>query len=257
MSCSSSQGFTSDATSTTSASSYSHRTFRASNTAKASLSSRSSGLPWSSLSDDGPEEELTEWAAKIWSLPASTAIGRIDQKGDQHEVHDEEAAKSRAIVPANATVDSTDVALASGLQELRDEGTLDLVPLDEAGSYTSVGSIGHANGDCKPCAYWFKGVCAHGVMCRRCHIVHSGQKSKRLRPSKQARQRIRQKLHQGEAADDASQDSESQVVQQLRQQVQVGMRISPGSRASTVPLPVGPLQVGTAKRVVDAGINDD
>mmetsp|Transcript_23270 Transcript_23270/g.59421 ORF Transcript_23270/g.59421 Transcript_23270/m.59421 type:complete len:315 (-) Transcript_23270:85-1029(-) len=80
--------------------------------------------------------------------------------------------------------------------EGRQSAELDLliqVPYDEEGEMTSIGSIGHTEGQCHPCAYWFKGVCAHGVTCRHCHFVHDGQKGKRLRPSKLTRQRLKNK----------------------------------------------------------------
>uniref|UniRef100_A0A7S2QN32 C3H1-type domain-containing protein n=1 Tax=Zooxanthella nutricula TaxID=1333877 RepID=A0A7S2QN32_9DINO len=65
------------------------------------------------------------------------------------------------------------------------------VPYNEDGLMTSVGSIDHFSGRCRPCAYWFKGVCGRGIACQRCHFVHQGQKGKRLRPSKQMRDRLR------------------------------------------------------------------
>mmetsp|Transcript_78125 Transcript_78125/g.197241 ORF Transcript_78125/g.197241 Transcript_78125/m.197241 type:complete len:285 (+) Transcript_78125:133-987(+) len=67
------------------------------------------------------------------------------------------------------------------------------VPTNQNGEMTSVGSIGHSEGKCNPCAYWFKGVCAHGVTCRHCHFMHEGQRGKRLRPSKLTRQRLKNK----------------------------------------------------------------
>jgi len=72
----------------------------------------------------------------------------------------------------------------------------------------SRGSAGHAEGTCKPCAYWFKGCCAHGTACRHCHLPHDGQKPKRLRPSKQARQRMRNRMLNA-STDEAPQDGAS------------------------------------------------
>eukprot|EP00971_Amphidinium_carterae_P270938 5376663-Amphidinium_carterae.1 len=34
------------------------------------------------------------------------------------------------------------------------EARIAQVPLNEGGELTSIGSISHAAGDCKPCAYW-------------------------------------------------------------------------------------------------------
>eukprot|EP00435_Cladocopium_sp_Y103_P064715 s251_g26.t1 len=64
------------------------------------------------------------------------------------------------------------------------------LPKDEAGRLTSLGSVLHEDGQCKPCAYWFKGLCKNGVACHNCHMVHEGQRPKRLRPSKQARMQL-------------------------------------------------------------------
>lgn len=67
---------------------------------------------------------------------------------------------------------------------------LNNLPKDEAGRLTSLGSVPHEDGHCKPCAYWFKGLCKNGVACHNCHLVHEGQRPKRLRPSKQARMQL-------------------------------------------------------------------
>mmetsp|Transcript_36323 Transcript_36323/g.104375 ORF Transcript_36323/g.104375 Transcript_36323/m.104375 type:complete len:335 (+) Transcript_36323:75-1079(+) len=71
------------------------------------------------------------------------------------------------------------------------------VPRNSEGEVTSVGSIGHFEGKCSPCVYWFKGVCSRGVTCRQCHFIHDGQKGKRLRPSKHTRQRMRSEALDG------------------------------------------------------------
>jgi len=73
------------------------------------------------------------------------------------------------------------------------EELIRLIPLDENKRQTSVGSIQHASGQCLPCAYWFKGICKFGIQCLHCHFIHDGQKSKRLRPSKQTRIRLRRR----------------------------------------------------------------
>mmetsp|Transcript_20198 Transcript_20198/g.36609 ORF Transcript_20198/g.36609 Transcript_20198/m.36609 type:complete len:254 (+) Transcript_20198:68-829(+) len=83
------------------------------------------------------------------------------------------------------------------------------VPRNDAGELTSMGSVNHATGDCKPCAYWFKGVCAHSVLCRHCHCHHAGQRSKRLRPSKQRRQKMRQRMRDDGSRTDESDEGEA------------------------------------------------
>lgn len=77
------------------------------------------------------------------------------------------------------------------LQNLEREGLLAQIPRTVNGDLASVGSILHERGECSPCAYWFKGICKYSVSCTYCHVLHEGQKSKRLRPSKQTRLRMR------------------------------------------------------------------
>mmetsp|Transcript_21784 Transcript_21784/g.49586 ORF Transcript_21784/g.49586 Transcript_21784/m.49586 type:complete len:193 (-) Transcript_21784:59-637(-) len=91
-----------------------------------------------------------------------------------------------------------DVAAAGGQAELEDAR----IPRNANGELTSIGSSGHVAGDCFPCGYWFKGICKYGVKCTSCHFVHEGQKSKRLRPSKHVRKRMRR-------AQDRQQQSEN------------------------------------------------
>lgn len=80
---------------------------------------------------------------------------------------------------------------ADEFEELQETGVLQAIPTDENGALSSVGSAQHFSGECSPCAYWFKGICKYGILCRYCHFVHQGQKNKRLRPSKKTRMRLR------------------------------------------------------------------
>jgi len=79
--------------------------------------------------------------------------------------------------------------------------------LKSDGTWASVGSLRHEAGTCSPCAYWFKGLCKFGIECRYCHMVHEGQKSKRLRPSKCQRLR-RSRAMNSEARHDQDQDQD-------------------------------------------------
>jgi len=71
-------------------------------------------------------------------------------------------------------------------KDLDDETLLSLVPINTDGEPSSVGSFKHP-GSCSPCNFWFKGLCSKGVRCTYCHFRHEGQKSKRIRPSKNTR----------------------------------------------------------------------
>jgi len=103
---------------------------------------------------------------------------------------DDEASCEPGSLPERASKEFPNLAVPI-IMELDKAGLLAQVPRNQAGALTSVGSIGHENGTCRPCAYWFKGICARDIVCMHCHLTHEGQKSKRLRPSKQARARMR------------------------------------------------------------------
>jgi len=53
---------------------------------------------------------------------------------------------------------------------------------------TTVGSVGHDDGACKPCIFWTKHQCSNGYECPFCHLSHKGQKTVRNRPSKKTRE---------------------------------------------------------------------
>mmetsp|Transcript_63141 Transcript_63141/g.150533 ORF Transcript_63141/g.150533 Transcript_63141/m.150533 type:complete len:244 (+) Transcript_63141:151-882(+) len=80
------------------------------------------------------------------------------------------------------------------------------VPTNDVGELTSVGSKEHEQGLCKPCAFWFKGACSYTIACRHCHRLHDGQKNKRLRPSKQRRQQLKDQMQN---CDELSEDANS------------------------------------------------
>merc|ERR1712107_128878 len=55
----------------------------------------------------------------------------------------------------------------------------------------TIGSREHGNGDCKPCAFAFKG-CQSGVECRFCHLCEPGEKQRRRKEKKQKLREARQ-----------------------------------------------------------------
>lgn len=115
------------------------------------------------------------------------------------------------------------------LQELEAAGTLTAIPRNDLGELTSLGSILHAESACSPCAYWFKGICKYGLLCTYCHFVHEGQKCKRLRPSKQARMRLRRKENQ--ANDTGSLDEQDANDDQLLRDSAVNVDVEEGFNA--------------------------
>jgi hypothetical protein len=56
------------------------------------------------------------------------------------------------------------------------------VPRDAHGMPTSIGSIGHAQGMCKPCvfAHHASKVCLNGVACPFCHFEHAPKQKRRI-----------------------------------------------------------------------------
>jgi len=77
----------------------------------------------------------------------------------------------------------------------------------------------HANGTCSPCVFWFKAQCTKANKCLYCHLPHTGQKNKRVRPSKKTREarRAAVELHPHEdptsAGEDAAEEPQRNVVE--------------------------------------------
>eukprot|EP00928_Gymnodinium_smaydae_P090230 TRINITY_DN7405_c0_g3_i2.p1 TRINITY_DN7405_c0_g3~~TRINITY_DN7405_c0_g3_i2.p1 ORF type:complete len:220 (-),score=22.99 TRINITY_DN7405_c0_g3_i2:826-1485(-) len=56
-----------------------------------------------------------------------------------------------------------------------------MIPRDEDGSLTSVGSVLHASGSCMPCLFFNASTCNKGVSCGYCHVAHQDVRKKRSR----------------------------------------------------------------------------
>eukprot|EP00930_Biecheleria_cincta_P069673 TRINITY_DN57384_c0_g1_i1.p1 TRINITY_DN57384_c0_g1~~TRINITY_DN57384_c0_g1_i1.p1 ORF type:complete len:386 (-),score=61.09 TRINITY_DN57384_c0_g1_i1:37-1194(-) len=80
-----------------------------------------------------------------------------------------------------------DVAEVDGMG---DASLASLVPRNNEGELTSLGSRRHPE-SCSPCIFWFRKLCGKGLRCEFCHFTHPGQKSKRIRPSKNTRMQMR------------------------------------------------------------------
>jgi hypothetical protein len=85
------------------------------------------------------------------------------------------------------------------------------IPLDEEGNATSLGSILHLEGSCKPCAFLNKQRCHKKDLCIYCHYVHddvvaapstSKRKSKRKRKALQRRAVGHEQLHHDDNDDE-------------------------------------------------------
>jgi len=59
-------------------------------------------------------------------------------------------------------------------------------PAPGSAELPSVGSKGHGNGECKPCAFLHVKGCDNGAMCKFCHICDAGEKKRRQKAKKAA-----------------------------------------------------------------------
>lgn len=63
------------------------------------------------------------------------------------------------------------------------------IELNAGGSQArlSIGSRAHGTPQCKPCLFWYRGVCIKGQRCAFCHLPHPLQEIRKMRPSKKVR----------------------------------------------------------------------
>jgi len=81
------------------------------------------------------------------------------------------------------------------------------------GELASLQDEKHANGTCSPCVFWFKAQCTKANKCSYCHLSHTGQKNKRVRPSKKTREARRAAQDKGEEpASGAEEETPGMVV---------------------------------------------
>jgi hypothetical protein len=80
-----------------------------------------------------------------------------------------------------------------GHQEVTDDelsALLPRIPLGEGGHLTSVGSIRHADGSCKPCTFLYTRLgCEKSIRCEFCHMFHPSKDRRRLGKNKRGRYR--------------------------------------------------------------------
>jgi len=94
------------------------------------------------------------------------------------------------------------------LEVLFAKGILLNIPRDDDGELTTVGSIAHPQ-QCNACVFWYNGACNKGLVCEFCHLLHSGQKKKRIRMSKRGRL-AKKAQEEAEAEADAPEPPQSQ-----------------------------------------------
>jgi len=121
------------------------------------------------------------------------------------------AGESRATVAATGTADNYDpadiVPVGDATRDLvgmmgRPSGSATRDHVDMAGlpsgsavpALPSIGSLGHAAGFCKPCAFIYKAGCQAGVSCRFCHLCAPGEKQRRKREHRAMKRAMQQQL---------------------------------------------------------------
>lgn len=58
-------------------------------------------------------------------------------------------------------------------------------PVPVPDKFPSIGSAGHSQGDCKPCAFLHSKGCSSGSLCKFCHLCAPGEKKRRQKDKKQ------------------------------------------------------------------------
>lgn len=81
------------------------------------------------------------------------------------------------------------------MEDLETDALLNFIPRGPQGELLSAGSLLHSmeNATCKPCVFWFQKACHNDFYCDYCHVVHDGQKAKRIRASKSTRTRAKRR----------------------------------------------------------------
>jgi hypothetical protein len=86
------------------------------------------------------------------------------------------------------------------------------IPLDEEGNVTSMGSILHFEGSCKPCAFIKKDRCHKKDLCIYCHLAHdlAAPKTTRFRKSKKKRMRQHRQMCAQQGQEQSQDDGEDE-----------------------------------------------
>lgn len=106
-----------------------------------------------------------------WSRQASATSWTLDEAVEPQESVDSDGGKP------DFAVDLEISAISNG----SDPGSEPV-----ASGQWSVGAAGHAQGDCKPCAwFWRPGGCTRGEACQHCHLCPRGALQKKKRQNRQ------------------------------------------------------------------------
>lgn len=81
-------------------------------------------------------------------------------------------------------------------------------PAPGSSELPSVGSAGHDEGKCKPCAFFHTAGCGNGVLCKFCHLCDAGEKKRRRKDKLEGQRVLRRSLKQ---ADNSEEDSPAEA----------------------------------------------
>lgn len=177
------------------------------------LSSKGVPPPWPASQARGVAPLLLNHDAQgfdvvesIWSEAPSLPSSQVPAPGRELAALAPSASSAASGEPLAVRIQHETGLPLADLEELERQGVLALIPRNDRGEISSVGSVRHYQGGCSPCLFWFRKSCAKGIYCDYCHIRHKGQRNKRIRPSKKTRMqmRARDQPHAGDSADEGS-----------------------------------------------------
>eukprot|EP00929_Paragymnodinium_shiwhaense_P116407 TRINITY_DN8591_c0_g1_i1.p1 TRINITY_DN8591_c0_g1~~TRINITY_DN8591_c0_g1_i1.p1 ORF type:complete len:220 (-),score=26.49 TRINITY_DN8591_c0_g1_i1:383-1042(-) len=120
--------------------------------------------------------------------------------------------RARIVAPSEMQLSSLEVGLPRGIPEEGEAGHLmdaepclyaDDVVVSEVqtqllgvlGPHLSLGSVFHALGECRPCAWmWKESGCSNGQSCRHCHLCPEGE-ARRRKKAKRVYQKVKAAEH--------------------------------------------------------------
>lgn len=147
------------------------------------IGQESKGLPLSPTSTGIPsEEDSTEEDA---SLPSPSSYAYSNALPRQVPIEAQEALHKLTELVAEENLRREDLVTNEVTAQL-----YPFIPYDDEGNVTSLGSILHAHGGCKPCAFWKRDRCHKKDLCLFCHFEHDIPKPACSRKSKSRRMRL-------------------------------------------------------------------
>lgn len=148
-------------------------------------------MAWSKPECSGPAPSPRKGHCAILIGTNLVIHGGLDGEGD-FDVDGYHEAEGQTTQMQKAELDELppQVMIARRLSPREYEELEVVVPRDQDGLLTSIGSIGHMNRKCIACAYFKSPLgCKNGIQCQECHIAHI--RKNKYRPCKGKRERMR------------------------------------------------------------------